>query len=102
MILENVSVGGMGVNCYILASKEGAKAIIIDPGAQERKIRKILEKHKLVPGIVINTHGHYDHIGADDEFGVPVYVHELDAPMLKIRCLIFPGYFLYPIMLNQR
>jgi glyoxylase-like metal-dependent hydrolase (beta-lactamase superfamily II) len=31
---------------------------------------------------VINTHGHYDHIGCDDEFGVCVYVHRKDLPML--------------------
>src|SRR3989339_1363868 len=83
MILETVSVGVMGVNCYILASKEGAKAIIIDPGDQERKIQQVLNKHKLVPGFIINTHGHYDHIGADDKFGVPVYIHPEDLAFLK-------------------
>ena len=33
--------------------------------------------------MVINTHGHYDHIGCDDEFGVTVYAHKLDLPMLQ-------------------
>jgi len=32
--------------------------------------------------MVINTHGHYDHIGLDDEFGVDVYVHKQDLIML--------------------
>lgn len=93
MIIEIVSVGAMGVNCYILASKEGSKAIIIDPGDQERKIYQVLDKHKLVPGFIINTHGHYDHIGADDKFNVSVYAHELDVPLLKEPMLNLSGLF---------
>ncbi|HNW39653.1 MAG TPA: MBL fold metallo-hydrolase [Candidatus Omnitrophota bacterium] len=82
MILETVNVGPMQVNCYILANAEGAQAMIIDPGDQAAKIKAVLAKHKLKPAMVINTHGHYDHIGSDDEFGVCVYVHKLDLPML--------------------
>ncbi len=82
MILETVDVGPMQVNCYILACADGAQAIIIDPGDQAAKIRAVLDKHRLIPAMVINTHGHYDHIGNDDEFGVAVYVHKKDLPML--------------------
>jgi glyoxylase-like metal-dependent hydrolase (beta-lactamase superfamily II) len=102
MILETILVGPMGVNCYILASKEGSAAIIIDPGAQERKIRQVLDKFKLNPGIVINTHGHYDHIGEDDKFGVDVYVHKLDAPMLKNPMLNLSGLFSLPYAVKSR
>lgn len=86
----------MGVNCYILASKEGSRAIIIDPGEEERKIRKVLAKHKLVPVFIINTHGHYDHIGADNKFNLPVYVHKLDGPLLKEPMLNLSGLFSLP------
>lgn len=82
MILETVVVGAMEVNCYVLASGGGRKAIIIDPGDDEKKIRKVLEKHAIIPAVVINTHGHFDHIGCDDVFKVPVCVHRLDAGML--------------------
>ncbi len=83
MILKIVPVGSMQVNCYILASGKGGQAIIIDPGAQERRIRKALAEDDLKPGFVVNTHGHYDHIGCDNVFGVPVYVHQDDAMLLK-------------------
>jgi glyoxylase-like metal-dependent hydrolase (beta-lactamase superfamily II) len=73
----------MQVNCYILACAENSDALIIDPGDQERKIKAMLDQHKLRPALVINTHGHYDHIGCDDKFGVPVYVHAADQNMLK-------------------
>ncbi len=83
MILETVCVGVLRVNCYIIASDKAQEAIIIDPGAEENKIRKALDKHKLRPAFIINTHGHFDHIGCDDEFGVPVYAHPDDAIPLK-------------------
>ncbi len=96
MILETVSVGSMDVNCYILAQKENSQAIIIDPGAQARKISKVLDKYKLTPAFIINTHGHYDHIGADNELNVPIYVHKLDAPLLKDAMLNMSGLFALP------
>lgn len=93
MILETVSVGPMGVNCYILALKENAKAIIIDPGDQARKINQVLEKYCLKPEFIINTHGHYDHIGADDKFDVPVYIHKNDSQFLKDAKLNLSAFF---------
>ena len=101
MILETVVVGPMQVNCYILASAQNSKCIIIDPGAEERKIRKVLEKHKLVPECVINTHGHFDHIGCDDAFGVPVYVHEEDKPLLEEPKLNMSGFFSLPYKVSS-
>ena len=93
MILEIVSVGTMEVNCYILASAKGSKAVIIDPGDSEGKIRGALNKHGLSAGLVINTHGHYDHIGCDDKFGAPVYIHKEDLAMLRDAKLNFSAFF---------
>jgi glyoxylase-like metal-dependent hydrolase (beta-lactamase superfamily II) len=93
MILETVIVGALESNCYVIAAREGGSAIIIDPGAEEHKIRKVLDRYKLKPAMVINTHGHYDHIGADDKFGVCVYIHKLDAAMLKDPMLNLSGLF---------
>ncbi|MEI6632158.1 MAG: MBL fold metallo-hydrolase, partial [bacterium] len=49
----------------------------------EKKIRQVLDRHKLKPAFIINTHAHFDHIGCDDKFGVPVYIHEDDLALLK-------------------
>ena len=36
------------------------------------------------PAAVLLTHGHFDHTGALSAFaGVPIYIHEADAPMLS-------------------
>jgi glyoxylase-like metal-dependent hydrolase (beta-lactamase superfamily II) len=82
MILETVVIGPFEVNCYILASAVDSQAIIIDPGDQEAKIKGILAKHRLRPAFIVNTHGHIDHIGSDDCFGVTVYVHRKDKDLL--------------------
>ena len=101
MILESVCVGMMQVNCYILASGENSPAIIIDPGSEAPKIKEILAKHGLRPGLVVNTHGHYDHIGCDDKFGVPVYVHSKDLPLLKDPRLNLSGMFAFSYRVNS-
>ncbi len=82
MIFEKLCLSPYEVNCYILAQERNKEAIIIDPGGQPDKIKKILAKHKLKPGFIINTHGHLDHIGADDAFGVCVYIHKQDLEFL--------------------
>lgn len=95
MILESVCVGMMQANCYILASSENSQAIIIDPGSEAQKIRQVLKKYGLTPAFIVNTHGHYDHIGCDDKFGVPVYVHSQDLPFLKDAQLNLSGMFAF-------
>lgn len=94
MIFTTVVVGDLEVNCYILAEEEGSGAVIIDPGDDEKEIRKTLDKFKLKPGIVINTHAHIDHIGLDDKFNVPVYVHEQDAEALFDADLNFSNFLM--------
>jgi glyoxylase-like metal-dependent hydrolase (beta-lactamase superfamily II) len=101
MILETISVGPMEVNCYILASKNNSLAIIIDPGSEARKIRQVLDRYSLTPAFIINTHGHFDHIGCDNDFGVPVYIHSKDAQMLKNPQLNLSGIFASSFRVNS-
>jgi len=96
MILETICVGPMEVNCYILASQKNSPAIIIDPGDEEHKIRRVLNKYQLTPGFIINTHGHYDHIGCDNKFGVPIYIHSQDLAFLKDSRLNLSRVFALP------
>jgi glyoxylase-like metal-dependent hydrolase (beta-lactamase superfamily II) len=102
MILETVSVGSLEVNCYLLAAGDGRQAVIIDPGAEERKIKRVLDKHKLKAGIIINTHGHIDHIGCDDKFNVPVYVHKEDLLLLKDPGLNLSSCFALPFTVSSK
>lgn len=85
MILERIVVGSMEVNCYILGSEKSQEAVVIDPGDDYLKIKEVVDKLKLIPKFIINTHGHMDHIGADDKFNLPIYIHKLDR-----ECLVNP------------
>jgi glyoxylase-like metal-dependent hydrolase (beta-lactamase superfamily II) len=101
MILETVCVGPMQVNCYILASKKNSSAILIDPGSEEKKIKQVLDKYSLSPALIINTHGHYDHIGCDDEFAVPIYIHSKDSILLKEAKLNLSSLFALPYQVKS-
>jgi glyoxylase-like metal-dependent hydrolase (beta-lactamase superfamily II) len=83
MIFETIVVGAYQANCYVLACVSGGGAIIIDPGDEAARIRRVIARHSLTPELIVNTHGHIDHIGGNDAFGVPVYVHERDLPLLR-------------------
>lgn len=83
MLLKKIIVGDLEENCYVIADEKTGNAIIIDPGDDYERIRGFIDKNKLTPRFIINTHGHADHIGADDKFNLPVYIHKLDAQCLS-------------------
>ncbi|TGE34166.1 MBL fold metallo-hydrolase [Desulfosporosinus sp. Sb-LF] len=86
-MIEGRAMGAMAANCYLYACMETKKAVVIDPGADGKRIyRWILEKGLKVDYILL-THGHVDHIGAVDELrglieNVTVGIHAGDAGML--------------------
>lgn len=102
MILEIICVGQFQVNCYVLASGKDSPAIIIDPGDECNKIKRLLNKHKLTPAFIINTHGHIDHIGCDNEFSVPVYIHSQDIPLLGNPTLNLSGLLISPYSVKSK
>jgi len=82
----------MDCNCYILGCEQTKKALIIDPGDNANKISSALKTLDLKPEMIINTHGHIDHIMANKELGLPVYIHKLDAEYLTNPNLNFSGF----------
>jgi hydroxyacylglutathione hydrolase len=56
-----LEVGLYGVNCSILSV--GARALVVDPGAEAGRIVAALEKRALTPSAILLTHAHFDHIG---------------------------------------
>lgn len=66
MIFDTLVVGGLESNCYVLAD-ERPNALVIDPGGEASRIIGHLEAKGLVAALVVNTHGHADHIAANAE-----------------------------------
>jgi len=83
MIIEKIIVGSVITNCYIIGCEEEKICGIIDPGDNGKKIKEKIEKLGLKPVIIINTHGHFDHIGANHSFNLPVYIHKDDFELLS-------------------
>jgi glyoxylase-like metal-dependent hydrolase (beta-lactamase superfamily II) len=75
-------------NCFIVGCKETREAAVIDPGDEADRILLALAQAKLTVKQIINTHGHFDHVGANKRMkaatGAPILIHALDAPMLSM------------------
>ena len=86
MIFETIPVGPLSVNCYIVGCEESREGIVIDPGGDVDAIVALVQKHGLKIRTIINTHGHFDHVGGNREavvsFGARLLIHQADAPML--------------------
>ncbi len=84
--VRRLEVGPLGANCYIFSDPGSLTAAVIDPGGDGEKIARLIERDKLEAALVINTHAHIDHIGANrflvSRFRVPLAVHALDAEAL--------------------
>jgi len=87
ILIETISVGPLETNCYVVAAGEGKPAAVIDPGDDVDKILQAVNSRNLKVTHIINTHGHYDHIGADSALatatGAKIYIHSLDANILS-------------------
>jgi hydroxyacylglutathione hydrolase len=74
-------------NCYILGCEQTKTAAVIDPGGDVDKILLSLAESKLKVEHIINTHGHFDHVGGNKRLkeatGAKLWIHPLDAPMLE-------------------
>ncbi len=87
MIQKALLVGLLEVNCYILGDEETKEAVVIDPGGDEDEILETLKFHGLKCKLIIDTHGHFDHVDANAPVqvatGAQIAIHSLDAHMLS-------------------
>ncbi len=87
LILHKLTVGPIMANCFIVGCQKTKKAAVIDPGDETDKILMALAQSSLTVKYILNTHGHFDHVGGNkklkDATGAELCIHPLDAPMLK-------------------
>lgn len=87
MLIRQMALGPIQANCFILGCRDTKEAAVIDPGDDADKILMSLAQDKLTLKCIINTHGHFDHVGANKRLkeatGAPIMIHSLDAPMLS-------------------
>jgi glyoxylase-like metal-dependent hydrolase (beta-lactamase superfamily II) len=87
MNIEQLVVGQLQTNCYLVWDEKSLESIIIDPGDEGTFIIDKAQQLKLKPQLIIATHGHFDHLLAVLEiklaFDLPFALHEKDLPHLK-------------------
>ncbi len=87
MIIKELTVGPIMANCYIVGCEETQKAVIVDPGDEAERILDNLAESNLTAEYIIDTHGHFDHVGANRKVkaatGAGILIHPLDAPLLS-------------------
>ena len=89
-----VPVKGVFVtNCYFAIDEETGHGFVIDPGAEGRRLLRLISERGWVIERILLTHGHFDHFGGVDAMraalDIPVLIHEegqryLEHPELNL------------------
>jgi len=86
LIIKTLTVGPIMANCFIVGCEETRAAAVIDPGDETDRILQELAASNLELKYIINTHGHFDHVGGNRRVkaatGAGLIIHSQDAPML--------------------
>ncbi|MFC2097387.1 MBL fold metallo-hydrolase [Bacteroidota bacterium] len=83
--IERIVVGNWKENTFLLIKNN--KLWIIDPGDEFVEIDRVICNLNLTPIGIINTHGHFDHIGAvaelQEKYDIPFYIHASDKQLVR-------------------
>lgn len=86
MFLQTFVTGPLETNAYLVADRDTGEALVIDPGGDPGEILAFLAQERLTCRLIVNTHGHFDHISGNRALksatGASLLVHEADVPML--------------------
>ncbi len=87
MIVKTLEVGFFVANCYLVACPDTNTGMIIDPGGSSGKIIPAITTLGLNVRAIVNTHGHYDHIGANAKIKettqAPLFLNEKDLKVYQ-------------------
>lgn len=84
MQIKALSLGILGVNCYLISTNDAA--IVIDPANLDKRIEDFLIENKDKEKLILLTHCHFDHIGGAnalrEKFSMKIAVGENEAASL--------------------
>ncbi|HHX62192.1 MAG TPA: MBL fold metallo-hydrolase [Epulopiscium sp.] len=66
-MIDKIVVGPLQENAYFIIDEDTKKGFLIDPGAEAGRILEMIKENNWEIGLILITHGHYDHIGAAKE-----------------------------------
>jgi glyoxylase-like metal-dependent hydrolase (beta-lactamase superfamily II) len=91
MKIKTFTVNPFAMNCYVYWDEDSKEGVIIDPGAYEDFEKADILGHilgeKIDLKLILNTHGHIDHILGNDwakkQFKAPLLMHKDDMPLIE-------------------
>ena len=86
--VDQLSLGPMGTNCYVVRSDASAdEAVVVDPSGDATELRLMLARLGTSCTAILVTHGHWDHLfGVADlaeGTGAPVHMAEGERMLLE-------------------
>jgi len=79
--------GPFAENTYVVVGPSGRRAMLVDPGFGAEPIWDLLKERELSIALILNTHGHLDHVAGNAFFkrvsGAPIAIHAADKPFLR-------------------
>jgi len=103
-IEDHLLLPQFGTNTWLVWDEASLNAILIDPAAPSDALLERIHELGLKVPLIVNTHGHGDHIGGNDFFknalGAKVLIHPADAHLLTDNKLNFSEYLGSPLQLS--
>ena len=59
---ERLTLGPFETNTYLLWCEETKQTAVVDVGFDPEAVVRRLERERLTPRLILNTHAHYDHV----------------------------------------
>lgn len=86
MKIYSFTIGPLETNAYLVVDEGTRQALLIDPGLESEGIYDVIREERLDLSAILNTHGHFDHVGGNAFFkaktGKPVLLHRDDVAMM--------------------
>lgn len=83
LTLQQLTVGPLQENCWLLADPASGKAVLVDPGDEPAALLAAVDASGCTLEAIWLTHAHFDHVGGVAgiiaERPVPIWVHPADA-----------------------
>lgn len=87
LIVAVVTSEMFGENAFVARLENRQDCLVVDPGFDVERLIEHLEKWRLTPAAILNTHGHADHIAGNGALKArwpdcPLLIGQRDAPKL--------------------